>query len=219
MKSTIRMMLTVACMQGLAGSTAAQVTVAERPSYRVGDTWRYDFTNRRYAKPGCQYDLLVERVTNVGVFARVDYPAGCEVSIVTAYPITPGSTQRFDLDLNPYFYSADAYRLLEFPLSVGKTWSQVWKRNQNGWKYEYEIDAKVEAQERIEVPAGQFETFKIRLRVTYLGEKSGSMTQSGRLEDTLWYAPAAKNFAKRTFIDPGWTNIHRELVSFKIEQQ
>lgn len=194
----------------------AQDAVAERPAFFPGDTWQYEFANRRYAKPGCLYQLTVERVTDTNVYLRVAYPDGCEVSLVTAYPVAPNSVHKFDLSLNPYYYSAEPYRWLEFPLFTGKTWTQSWKREQNGWNYVYEIGASVEEQERVSVAAGDFMAYRIRLRVSYRGTKTGFITQSGRLEDTLWYSPDVKNFVKRTFVDPGWASISRELVSFQV---
>lgn len=185
------------------------------PSYRVGDSWEYDFSNRRYAKPGCRYRLTVEQMTKEHILARVEYPDGCEVSIVTAYQVPAGSVQRFDRSLNPFYYSTDAYQLTQLPLAVGKTWSQLWRRNQNGWDYEYQIEASVDARERISVPAGVFDTYRIHLNVSYRGTKIAYITQSGRYEDTLWYASEVNNFVRRVFHDPGWAEIHRELVSYR----
>lgn len=209
----IRALLAVTALQG---GAQAQDPVAEQPTYQVGDRWQYSFVNRRFGKPGCEYDLSVERVADSGVQARVQYPAGCEVSLVTAYPVAPGSVHRFDPGLNPYYHSPQPYRWLDFPLRVGKRWEQTWTFSLNGWRYENQVEAVVEDRERVTVAAGEFDTYRVRLMVSYTGWKSGATTQAGRYVDTLWYSPQVRNFVRRTFLDPGWAQIERELVSYRI---
>jgi hypothetical protein len=84
---------------------------------------------------------------------------------------------------------------------------------QNGWAYQNEIIATVEALEKVSVPAGSFDTYRIRLVVTYRGTQTGRPIQSGRIEDTYWYAPAAKNFVKRTYVDPAWSNTRENSLA------
>jgi len=190
---------------------------AERPTFRVGDTWRYEFGNSRYAKPGCIYAVSVERVTKSNVYARVEFPDGCEVSMTTSYPIASGSVQKFDLSLNHFHFSNTPYRAVDFPLYVGKAWTQKWKWKLNGWTYDDEVAGSVESFEKLTTSAGVFDTYKIRLVRTYRGSKTGDHTQSGKLEDTFWYAPQVKNFVKRSYVDGKWANITRELVSFEVK--
>jgi hypothetical protein len=189
---------------------------ASRPQLFVGDTWQFEFANKRYAKPGCQYRLSVERITGSSVYARATFPEGCEVSITTAYPIGQGTLQRFDLGLNHYHYSADPYPAFDFPLYVGKTWTRKWQFRLNGWSYNDTVAASVEAFEKVTTPAGTFDAYRVRLVRSYHGEKTGSLTQSGTLEDTFWYSPQVKYFVRRTFVDGGWAHITRELVSYSV---
>ncbi|MFA9262389.1 MAG: hypothetical protein ACEQSB_03475, partial [Undibacterium sp.] len=43
---------------------------ADKPKLFAGDSWRFEFANKRYAKPGCQYQLSIERITGSNVYAR-----------------------------------------------------------------------------------------------------------------------------------------------------
>lgn len=189
---------------------------ASRPQIFVGDTWQFEFANKRFAKPGCQYRLSVERVTGSSAYARATFPDGCEVSITTAYPIGQGTLQKFDLGLNHYHHSTDPYLTFDFPLYVGKTWSQKWQWKLNGWAYNNAVTASVEAFEKVTTPAGTFDTYRVRLVHSYTGVKTGRWTQAGTLEDTFWYSPQVKYFVKRTYVDPGWSHITRELVSYSV---
>lgn len=193
-----------------------QQPVAEKPVFAPGDVWRYDFKNRRYAKPGCQYEMLVEQVTDANVFARVTFPEECNVSVTTAYPIASGSLQKFDLSLNHFFYSAESYRVFDFPIYVGKSWSQKWLFKINGWTYDDDVVGTVEAFEKVTTAAGTFDAYRIHIVRTYLGTQTGRPTQSGKLHDTFWYSPQVKNFVKRTYVDSGWSHITRELVDFSV---
>jgi hypothetical protein len=205
--------------QSVAGaSSVTERKEVERPAFAPGDTWQYDFANKRYAKPGCHYTLTVERIVSNAVFARVMYPDGCDVSITTAYPVSPNSLQRFDLNFNHYHFSKETYPAFEFPLYVGKKWSRPWEWKLNGWLYSDQVSAEVEAIEKVNTPAGTFDAYRIRLVREYRGTRVGYQTQSGSLEDTFWYAPEVKNFVRRTYLDGGWANITRELVSFKVQQ-
>lgn len=198
-------------------SALSEPVVAERPTFTPGDVWRYDFRNKRYAKPGCKYEVVVEQVTDTNVLARVNYPDGCEVSVTTVLPVAPGSLQKFDLGMNHYFFSEEPYRAFDFPLFLGKSWTQKWVFKANGWTYNDEVVGKVEAFEKVTTPAGTFDTFRIHLTRIYLGTNTGRPTQSGILKDTFWYSPQVKNFVKRSYIDPGWSNITRELVDFSVQ--
>ena len=204
----------------MAPNASAQNVNAEQPTYKVGDSWQYEFISRRLARSGCQYRLSVDQVSERNILLRAASPMSCEVSLIGANDIVPRDdpVRVFDLNLNPLFHSVEGRRWLDFPLFKGKTWSQIWKQDgPRGWTYESAITASVDAYEEVTVPAGKFDAYKIRLSVTYLGTKIGSNTQSGRLTDIIWYAPAVKNFVKRSYKDLPWTDIDRELVSFDIQ--
>lgn len=198
--------------------TDAQLaSIVERPRFSVGDKWRYRFENRKYAKPGCSYELLIERITSKNVYSRINFPNDCDVSITTAYPVAPNTVQKFDLNLNHFHYSPEPYRALDFPLYLGKSWTQKWKWQLNGWTYDDDVSASVDAIETVTTQAGTFEALRIRLVRTYRGSKTGYLTQSGKLEDTFWYSPRIKNFVRRTYVDYGWADITRELTAFSLQ--
>jgi hypothetical protein len=200
----------------LAAPVAGQTPPAARPILTPGDHWEYEFRDRRFGKPSCNYTLTVEKVSELDYTSRIRYPDGCEIGITTAYPVRSNSLHRFDLDLNHYHRSPDPYRLLQFPLAVGKSWRQKWSWSVNGWTYNDDLEATVEAVETITTKAGTFDTFRIHLVRAYQGTKVGNFTQNGVLHDTAWYAPAAKAIVRRRSVDPRWSDISRELVSYQL---
>jgi hypothetical protein len=193
-----------------------------RPTITVGYRWEYSYRDTRFAVGGCAYTLSVTRVTATRIFARIDKPEGCDASITGTMAVAPGSTQTFDSDFNHFYHSKSATRIFDFPLYVGKKWSQQYEYGTRTWRYTADLSATVDALEEVTVPAGAFESYRITVRREYRGEATGRHTQSGNTVDTFWYSPVVKNFVKRTYRDYGAgvssSPIERELISYSIGQ-
>lgn len=65
----------------------------------------------------------------------------------------------------------------------------------------YKFEGKALGWEKIKVLAGEFEVLKIEVTAYYQGRKVGSNGGSGKLTETLWYAPVVKNFVKLEYED------------------
>ena len=98
-----------------------------------------------------------------------------------------------------------------WPLAVGKRWEfqGTWARA-DGVTGSSEQKVAVTAYEEVTVPAGKFMAFKIEHR-GYFKNSSGN---TGRQDDTYWYAPEAKMDVKqeRKSGHPVWVS---ELMSHK----
>jgi hypothetical protein len=136
--------------------------------------------------------------------------------------VAPGSSQTFDSDFNHFYHSKSATRIFDFPLFVGKKWSQQYEYGTSTWRYTADLSATVDALEDVTVPAGTFNSYRITVRREYRGEATGRQTQAGNTVDTFWYSPVVKNFVKRTFRDYGTgvssSPIERELISYSFAQ-
>lgn len=112
------------------------------------------------------------------------------------------------------------YPNFSFPLWVGKTWKgkvAFESTDQPGKEVHAELEGRVVGFESVTVPAGTFFAMKIELRGPYRARNlEGSWT--GRIEDTLWYAPQVRNAVRYEYKDTTDTSpynheIH-ELVDF-----
>jgi hypothetical protein len=85
---------------------------------------------------------------------------------------------------------ATAYPAYVFPLEPGKTWSVRVKASVAGTARprSVRVDGKVLGNERISVPAGEFDTVKIR-RIVYPGDTDYFLTET-QITELDWYAPA-----------------------------
>ncbi len=87
---------------------------------------------------------------------------------------------------------AQPYPAYDFPLDSGKSWStRVQATNPaSGRRSSVRVDGDVLGTERLTVPAGAYDTIKIRRRI-YAGDFEGSRSETNIVE-TEWYAPELK---------------------------
>ncbi len=91
---------------------------------------------------------------------------------------------------------------LSSPLSVGKSWPATFLyTRRDGSQVEQNRTWIVEARETIEVPAGSFDTFRIR-------------SSGDNLTITLWYAPQLKFFVRR--VTEGMVQVEQVLVEYRL---
>ena len=103
-----------------------------------------------------------------------------------------------------YRFSA-AYPAYVFPLDPGKTWSVRVNAEvpTYGQRRSVRVDGKVLGTERIRVPAGEFDTVKVR-RFVYPGDAYFPYSET-HITEIDWYAPALGRTV-RTERNSGWIN-------------
>jgi hypothetical protein len=160
---------------------------AEQPTIKVGDVWKSETRDRR---TGLRLSGSLRTVTSVsatqieGTFNAGKFVATPDLNFIE----TPTYSQTGDV------------RHLVFPLELGKKWDSKFKyfNKANSWDVRWQFDAKVTAYEKVKVPAGEFDAFKIEYKGYWNNDSLGA---SGRLVITSWYAPAAKSIVKNEYDD------------------
>ena len=175
---------------------------AEAPTVKVGDRWKVEQTDRRTGAKESEFDRRVTSVSesriegteNDGKFGWTSELNGLESSTVTI--------------------SGDA-KTLSFPLEVGKKWEYKFSyvNKVNAGKGRQQLSAHVVAYEKVKVPAGEFDAFKIEYSGFWNNDTNG---RSGRLKNTGWYAPAARSVV-RFENDDGYNNWVRQLVEIQLQ--
>jgi hypothetical protein len=109
-------------------------------------------------------------------------------------------------------------RLLSFPLEVGKAWTYVddYLLKDLGTKGQGKYSVVVLTFEKVRVPAGEFDAFKLEATGTFSGV-SGFDPVSGSSSRTYWYAPAARAIVKDEINDPYRGRYGFELTSYKLQ--
>jgi hypothetical protein len=185
----------------LGGHAANAQPVAQAPEWKPGDRWEFRSTTTPGDKEGKWSREIVQRAGDDKIEVR----------------IAAEKVEQYDAALNPLPQGRLDYRrtFVRYPLRVGDEWSYT--RKFDNPNLEETGKAKVEAYEKISVPAGTFDCYRIEIRASW-----GAMGASEENHWTRWYCPQVKWIAKerhetRRFnrrTPGGETIATSELVSF-----
>lgn len=185
---------------------AVALARAARPLPRVGDTWRYAVTNRLTA-------LRSEETRRVLAVTRDEI--ACEVRSTDAgfaggrfiytrqwnLVSRPAQAQAGDLpeDIGRWHWRP-AYPQFRFPLAPGKSWRGTARvtNSVTATTNVHRYVARVLPVQRIDVPAGRFDTLPVRYEadVTTAGDAQALIWRN---RDTLHYAPAIGLFVQAEY--------------------
>jgi hypothetical protein len=169
-------------------SSQAQVSAsAERITLTKGDTWTYrtldSWTDKELRQSQIEFattdaDNLVFRITNKATNVVTTYRTNLDLGACRTMQNTTEEVCK-----GPY----------KFPISQGQKTSYDKLPYPNGSGYS-QADCSVVSTEKITVPAGSFDTFKIDC-AGFWTNVFGS-TANGNFKETIWYAPAVKRSVK-----------------------
>jgi hypothetical protein len=163
-----------------AGQSFAQK--ADRPAVKVGDRWTFEARVQPSGARQPSHTWMISSVTP----ARIEGTDNGRRLVLTP-------------ELN-VLQSADKQhgneRLLSFPLEVGKQWSFTDKFGLLGFQMSARdtVSVEVVAHEKVRVPAGEFEAFRLEAKGT-----RATPSYTGEIGWTYWYAPAARAIVKSEF--------------------
>lgn len=163
----------------------AQAQTVERPNIQVGDRWKYETTDSLTNLVSSQMERIITAVNESQIEGTEN-----------------GSPARYTPDMNPMetpeFRFDPAAAGLRFPFREGDKWRYEGRvtNKATGMTSDNKYEVKVVSQEKISVPGGTFNTYKLVLdgySTSNPGITSGRTTAFTR---TLWYAPALKAFIR-----------------------
>jgi hypothetical protein len=177
----------------------------DRPDVRVGDEWKFAvYHTVPSATPSRIW--VITSVTAAGVEGTEN-----------------GEPLRLTHELNvmnsPREKSSNP-RLLAFPLEIGKRWQYVtdWLFKPKGSQGKAAIDITVVSYEKVTVPAGEFEAFKLTSTETLSGTSPIGSQYAGEMTRTYWYAPVARAIVKSVSHNPYLGPTTMELVAFQLRR-
>jgi hypothetical protein len=181
----------------LAGGNALAEDAINPPNIKPGDRWVYDGGEGKRT-------IRVDSVeANGDILANIQTPSlgGLQITFTKEWNplMQPQAIAGRILYLR---YDPAVCAMPPAPWTVGKEWSCEPKYSAGGTTNNFLVKGKIEAREKITVPAGSFDTLRVRENV-------------GGAETILWYAPAAAQFVK---IDAGaGSPFSMELVSYELK--
>jgi hypothetical protein len=171
----------------VAGSAHAEGT--ERPELQGGDRWSWQHTNGLVGER--DYTLIEDVIdtsdSEIRTRERIKGKPGSAVAVFTR-------------EWNPIDVVAARYdpmlREFSFPLTVGKKWDATADKMlfSNGKHGKFNIEGSVVALEKVTVPAGTFDAYRIELHLAAIATDEDA--NIGNTLETIWYAPAVKRYVK-----------------------
>ena len=177
---------------------------AERPDVKVGDQWQFAvYYTVPSTKPNRAW--VITAVTPIAI-------EGTE----NGEPLT------LSRELNVLQSPEQAYsnpRALAFPLEVGKRWRYTteWLFKPKGSKGSSTIEVIVVGYEKVQVPAGEFEAFKLTSKASLSGVSPINSQYAGEVTTTYWYAPAARAIVRSVSHNPYLGPTTVELVQLQLQ--
>ena len=159
----------------------------------AGDTYVYRLLNGYSNEPGGQLSYRVDKIDAGRVMMAVTPDTAGIGAARTEIYTNDGNWLRHTVvnhDQPTEYDFASPYPAYQFPLEAGKSWSlRVDATNPaSGQRASVRVDAEVMGSERIRVPAGEFDTIKVR-RMVYAGDAE-SFRKETSIQEIDWYAPA-----------------------------
>jgi hypothetical protein len=194
----------VPCLAILAFAVLASPGIAQkadRPLVRAGDRWQFvEYYGIASTEPNRAW--VVTSVTP----SRIEGTENGEPLILTSELNVLESPR--NKNSNP--------KALSFPLEIGKQWrfASEWEFKVTGSKGSSIADVEVVGYEKVSVPAGDFEAFKLMSKGNIRGISAKNSVIEAEVTATYWYAPAARAIVKSISRNPyiGVTTV--ELVKF-----
>lgn len=179
----------------------ALAQTAQVPDLKLGDSWK---TEQRSKQTGLK-EADTERVITM---------IGGEMVEGTENGAKFAMTRELNFVETPSV-SQSGQKRLSFPLEVGKQWSYSnnWVMKTGSTRGREQLDVKVVANEKVTVPAGEFEAFKIEAKGYWNNDTART---NGRHSRIYWYAPAAKAVVKYEN-DDGYNRWIQELTELKLQ--
>ena len=114
-------------------------------------------------------------------------------------------------------YTTRNKRLFNFPLEVGKTWSDKYAAGGKDASQEYTETFTVLGWEDVVIKAGKFSAVKLEYKQTKTEEKAGQTPKEGKV--WYWYSPDVKYMLKCQYDNTGYwpPSYDWELTSFELK--
>jgi hypothetical protein len=176
---------------------------ADQPKVSVGDEWRFVvYWGTPSAEPNRVW--VVTSVTHAGIEGTEN---GEPLRLTAELNVLESPRHT---DSNP--------KALSFPLEVGKRWRYTsdWVFKVKGSRGTADIDVAVVGHERVRVPAGEFDAFKLVSKGIIGGTSGINSVISAETSATYRYAPAARTVVKSVSRNPYLGTSTVDLVAFHI---
>ena len=171
--------ISAACAPIPVGTPLNSSATASTPALAVGDSWTYRVRDAYTSIERGTERFTVDRTSGGNVVLSVAPANGGEQTQV--YDNQWNWLKRPATNLQEFSYNPP-YPAFNFPLAPGKTWQTRLNATDSadGKSYPVRVDGTVVGWERVKVPAGEFDTLKIRPTRSVLEERPRASSRARR---------------------------------------
>jgi hypothetical protein len=168
---------------------AADALTGDKPEVNVGDRWIWQHTNGLSNEKDFTQIENVVAVTDAEIRTQIKVKGKANTAIAT-YTREWNPVDVVVAKYDPYL------KEFEFPLQVGKKWKSSADKMlfSNGKHGKFYLKSEVVALEKITVPAGTFDAYKITVALDATGTDEDA--NIGHTIETYWYAPSVNRYVK-----------------------
>ena len=190
MKKLLVTLVSYFAMLTVAASAFAQK--AERPNWLVGDKWEYKVLQRNDGNKVSAYQHEIEKIVDGKLMIRTSGKNSEGV-------LTPGPLLTFSADMNYMTRTGKGQtsnpdsQYLNWPLENDKKYPAEfsWVNSSNAQAGKNDHNVVVSGPEDITVEAGTFKAYKLTAK-GFWNRSDQEFRGSGRVSQTIWYAPEIK---------------------------
>lgn len=197
-RASSKVVLTLSLVSGL-----ALAQKAELPDVKAGDQWRF-----------AMYYTVPSTTPNRAWVITSVTPRGIE-GTENGEPLM--LTRELNVLESPRSKESNP-KALSFPLEIGKRWryDSDWVFKPKGSKGSTTVDVTVVGHEKVVVPAGEFDAFRLAAKGSLRGTSPINSQYAGETIETYWYAPMARAIVKSVRHNPYLGTTTVELVDFQL---
>jgi hypothetical protein len=171
---------------GILGAAWADSSVGI-PDVHVGDIWKYRSLDGYTNETKVEYSHRIVKLTDQEITIQIKNKnvKGEKLQFLTREwnPLDTDGTK-----FEPF------YPEYKFPMSVGASWTQEYKTFNISGSTGF-VRAKIVALEKVTVPAGTFDAYRIERDIEVQSTTADANTTKGRI--ITWYAPSVKKYVRR----------------------
>jgi hypothetical protein len=187
----MKKMIFLASLMGFLAATVFAQEKVEAPVWNVGDKWSFDREGPIEVIKNDDHCYLVR--FSGGIFPQTaSGVAILERSTLNIIQVINGNARKK--------YSDTRKKILNFPLTVGKEWKDLYQQNEPGIDgmalVEYNETFRVLGWEEVEVRAGKFKALKMEYKIEPFEWSSLGCCPRPESKAFFWYSPEAKNLVK-----------------------
>lgn len=176
---------------GILGTAWADNSVGI-PDVHIGDIWKYRNIDGYSNETNVEFSHLIVKLDDKEIVVQLQNK-NSKGKRLKYFTREWNQTDSGEVKWEPY---NSEYK---FPLSVGRTWNQEFKFSyNNGASFSSLVKAKVTALEKVTVPAGTFDAYRIEKDIETRSNSADATVMIGRI--ITWYAPVVKKYVRQESI-------------------